>query len=93
MKTKLTNGTRTPEVILGELQKTCRLVAIQEDEYGFIHHYYYNEKLTPYIIEVTIFNDNPIATRQLSEEAARIIVPDFKGSSKDPNTNFEFGGF
>lgn len=93
MKTNYTNGTRTPEVIHSELLKTCRLVAIKEDDYGFIHHYFYNEDLTPLIMEVTIKDDKAIATRQLSEEAARVIVPDFKGSSKEPNDNFIFGGF
>ena len=93
MKTNYTNNTRTPEVINRELKKTCRIVSIVEDEYGFLHYFYYNESLTPFVIEVTFKDDKPIATRQLSEDAARIIVPDFKGSSKDPNTNFEFGGF
>ena len=90
MKTNYTNGTRTPEVIRNELCKTCRLVAIKEDEYGFIHHYYYNKDLTPLIMEVTIKDDKAIATRQLSKEAARLIMPDI---FKDPADNFTFGGF
>jgi hypothetical protein len=94
MKTKLINGTRTPEVVYNELRKTCRLVAIREDEYGFIHHYYYNENLTPLVMEVTIKDDRAVAIRKLTEEATRVIIPDFKGiKAKDPNQDFTFGGF
>ena len=94
MKTRFTNGTRTPEVILSELQKTCRLVAIREDIAGFINHYYYNKDLSDLVIEVTInpLNDKAIATRQLSEDAARYIIPDLK-TKEAPKQEIKFGGF
>lgn len=88
MKTKLSNGARTPQVIYEELRKTCRLVAVTENN-GFIYHYYANKDLTPLVMEVVIYNDKAIATRQLSPDAIRLIMPDYKVVSND----FTFGGF
>lgn len=93
MKTKLVNGARTPEVIYQELKKVCMLIAIREGCGGLIYHYYANENLTPRIIEVIIQNDKAVAIRQLSKEAIKAIIPDYKEPDPEKTYNFTFGGF
>ena len=91
MKTKLVNGSRTPEVIYQELKKVCILIAIREGYGGLIYHYYANEDLTPKVIEVIIQGERAVAVRQLSKEAIKSIIPDYKETNK--TYDFTFGGF
>ena len=91
MKTKLVNGSRTPEVIYQELKKACMLIAIREGYGGLIYHYYANEDLTPKVIEVILQDDRAVAVRQLSKEAIKSIIPDYKDTTK--TYDFTFGGF
>ena len=91
MKTKLVNGSRTPEVIAEELKRTCRLVGVYRAPNGLIYHYYANEDLTPKVIEVILQDDRAVAVRQLSKEAIKSIIPDYKETTK--TYDFTFGGF
>ena len=93
MKTNYINGTRTPEVIAEELKRYGKLEGIVSAANSDIEFKYYTTpqfgKTAP-AMEVTYFKGSPISTRKLSLEALNYLLPN---KAKDPNTNFEFGGF
>ena len=95
MKTKFTNGTRTPEVIAKELAKVGKLEGIVENS-TLTYKYYTTPQFgddTP-AIEVTYFKGAAISTRKLPKESLSFLIPNRAKEDKIPSSSdFTFGGF
>lgn len=91
MKTKLENGSRTPEVIAEELKKVGKLEAVTKGDGGLIYHYYTTNGLSDGLpaIEVTFLNDRAISIRRIPLAALKYLIP----TNKKVDDNFTFGGF
>ena len=91
MKTKLENGSRTPEVIAEELKKVGKLERVTQGDGGLIYHYYTTNGIADGlpVIEVTFLNDKAISIRRIPLEAYKFLYP----NNKKVDDNFTFGGF
>lgn len=109
MKTKLTNGARTPRVIYEELRKVGKFVGMVTPRNSAIYYEYF---VTPQFedspaVEITATSEGEIiATRQIDKSALPYLIPNYQGDIKykdtipdinerlaEPNDNFTFGGF
>lgn len=95
MKTKLTNGARTPQVIANELKRYGKLEGVIDNPVmeGISYEYYTTPMFgedTP-AMEITLYHGEAIAARKLSISALDYLIPN-RSKAKDPN-DFTFGGF
>lgn len=94
MKTKLINGTRTPDVIYQELKKFGKLEGVVSTPNSWIRYEYFTtpkfgEGLPAMEVTIDSSSNKAIATRKLDEAALKYLLP----GRVDPIQDIKFGGF
>ena len=92
MKTKTTNGARTPEVIREELKRYCKLEGVVSNSNSGLYYEYYTTPPelgeSPAIeVTLTVKDNKAIATRKIDEAALNYFIPG------RPSQDIKFGGF